>query len=109
MKAIELLDKVNQKGTAQNEYSIYLNFSDNQLCKLQNEDISSLCKDLLLGNDGVILHIDHANIREIKNLVMVYPTIEDGELCHDFYPTTEQPVIIGMLSNHQLVHIYELE
>lgn len=109
MKAIDLLEIVNEQCTPNESYQIYRNFGRNILRDFNDDELSQFMKGFFVGNDGVVISIDHELLRESDGLVVVYPTIEADELYHDFMPISEQSLFIGLLDNDQLVYIFNLE
>ncbi len=109
MKAIELLEIVSENCTPNESYLIYRNVVKPAISGLSDEEVTNFMQTFFLGADGIILNIDYSRLREITDLVVLYPTEEDGELYHDFAPIYEQSLFEGKLDNGQLVYIFNLE
>lgn len=109
MKAIELLEIVNENCTPNESYLIYRNVVKPAISGLSDEEVTNFMQTFFLGADGVILNIDYSRLRETTDLVVLYPTEEDGELYHDFAPIYEESLFEGKLDNGQLVYIFNLE
>lgn len=109
MKAIELLEIVNENCTPNESYLIYHNVVKPAISGLSDEEVTNFMQTFFLGADGVILNIDYSRLREATDLIVLYPTEEDGELYHDFAPIYEESLFEGKLDNGQLVYIFNLE
>lgn len=109
MKAIELLEIVNENCTPNESYLIYRNVVKTAISGLSDEEVTNFMQTFFLGADGVVLNIDCSRLREATDLVVLYPTEEDGELYHDFAPIYEEALFEGKLDNGQFVYIFNLE
>lgn len=110
MKAIELLEIVNENCTPNESYLIYRNVVKPAISGLSDEEVTNFMQTFFLGADGVVLNIDYSRLREVTDLVVLYPTEENGELYHDFAPMYyEESLFEGKLDNDQLVYIFNLE
>lgn len=110
MKAVELLDIVNCQCTEQSSYDVQLDFNRKHDTKNKtDEELEQYLKEFFLGKDGVVLKLDHDRFRQCEHLVGVYPVVEFDEEYHDFLPTTDESVFIGLTNTLQMLHIYNLE
>lgn len=109
MKAIKLLEIVNEQSTCPSTYAVYRYFAaKNGLDDMQLDEISEFMRDYFLGVDGEVISCDSIALQARKHLVVMYPT-NDMEFHHDFFPISEQILFSGAMSNGQYVFICELE
>ena len=111
MKAIELLEIVNENCTPNESYLIYRNVVKPAISGQNDKEIMLFMWDFFLGTDGIIIHIDFEKLKQAENVVVIYPTIVEvtGEFYHDFAPNYEESLFEGKLDNGQLVYIFNLE
>ena len=109
MKAINLLEIVNEQSTCPSTYAVYRYFAaKHDLDKMSPDELSEFMRDYFLGTDGEVILCDFFALLARKHLVVIYPT-NDEEFYHDFFPISEQILFSGTMSNGQYVFICELE
>lgn len=110
MKAVELLNIVNCLCTEQSSYDVNLDFNSKHGSKFKtDEELEQYLKEYFLGKDGVVLKLDHDRFRQCTHLVSIYPTLEFDEEYHDFLPSDDECVFIGLTNTLLMLYIYNLE